>query len=249
MFDFKKQFVEGGTCRTQLCYAHSVMKRGQIAVALKKRDRELGHVVERRSSLLESLVERARKAAVATNVSFPDIFSSPPPSSLEDVLRELGGKNSASASLFMAVMSNNERDELTFSKGDKRHQLIEKLVRRKFEAFADCVELYCGKDLVPGEEILERILETVRGRSESQSSSSSVAADEEEEVSGDKEATPEKPPKEKNEMRVVASKKKRRETRERVVGNEAPKQPVKKEAEARRGEGGGGGECERVCAA
>ena len=183
-------------------------------------------------------MERARKAAVATNVSFPDIFSSPPPSSLEDVLRELGDKNSASASLFMAVMSNDERDELTFS--TKEDQLIEKLVRRKFEAFADCVELYCGKDLVPGEEILERILMTVRERgadlSESQSSSSVAAAEEEEEeeeVSGDKEATPEKPPKKKKEMRVVAAivpskKKKKRETRERVVVNEVPKQPVRK---------------------
>lgn len=100
-------------------------------------------------------MERARKVAVGTNVSFSGIFSLPP-SSLEDVLRELGGRDSASASLFTAVMSDDERDELelTFSKGDKRHQLVEKLVRRKFEAFADCVGLYCGKDLVPGKEIL-----------------------------------------------------------------------------------------------
>lgn len=134
-------------------------------------------------SLLTSLAERARKAAAATNVSFPDIFSSP--SSLEDVLRELSGRDSVSATVFMAVMSDDERDELELTFSTKGDRLIEKLVRRKFEAFADCVELCCGKDLVPSEEILERILETARERgadlSGSQSSSVAAAGEEEEE--------------------------------------------------------------------
>ena len=197
----------------------------------KKRDRELGPVLERRSSLLTSLVERARKAAAGTNVSFPDTFSSPA-SLLDDVLRDLGGRDSASASLFMVVMSDDERDELelTFSK-DAR--LVEKLVRRKFDSFTNFVRLYCGEDLVPGEEILERILETVRERGAGSQPSSSVA-DEEEEVSGDEDATPEKALEKKkvpksNPVMVPSNKnKKRRETRERAVENEVPKQPVGK---------------------
>ena len=180
------------------------MKRGQIVAASqgpKKRDRELEPVLERRSSLLTSLVERARKVAVGTNVSFPDTFSLPA-SSLDDVLRDLGGESSASVTLFTAVMSDDERDELelTFSKGDKRHQLVEKLIRRKFDAFTNFVRLHCGENLVPGEEMVDRIL-------------SAVSGSQPDEGTGDEAVTPEKPMKKKQQ----GARKQQKESKKREV--------------------------------
>ena len=105
--------------------------------------------------------------------------------------------------LFTAVMSDDERDELelTFSKGDKRHQLMEKLIRRKFDSFTNFVRLHCGENLVPGEETVDRISSAVSG---------SHAADE---GTGDEAVTPEKPMKKKQQ----GATKKQKESKKREV--------------------------------